>query len=148
MDYKIVTLEKKTFVGLMTRAGNNDPEMPKIVGGLWNDFMCKNVAEKINNKANPYCIGLYSDYDFKDMSYDVTIGVEVTKSTNKELCTKTIPAGKYAKFSIKGDVVKDVADAWTEIWSMKLDRTFTGDYEEYISNVNNIAEVNIYVALK
>ena len=148
MNYEIVNLEEKTVVGLTARTGNNDPYMQKIIGGLWQDFMGKGIEKSLKNKANAYCIGLYTDYNFEEITYDVTVGAEVPANGNSELSAKTIPDGKYAKFSIRGDVVIDVANAWTEIWEMPLERTFTGDFEEYISNENGVAEVYIYVALK
>ena len=108
--------------------------------------MAESTAENVKNVVSPYPIGLYSDYDAT--SYDVTIGMTVSKNENTELSVKIIPAGKYAKFSIKGDVVKDVSNAWNEIWTMSLDRSYTADFEEYLSNVDGVAEINIYVALK
>lgn len=148
MNYEIVSLKAKTIVGLTAKTGNNDPDCQKIIGGLWQSFMEKGVWESLKNKANPYCVGLYSDYDFADIQYDVTVGAEVSKNGNPELSAKVIPAGKYAKFHIRGDVVKDVSRAWEEIWGMPLERTFSADFEEYISNENGVAEIDIFVALK
>lgn len=147
MNYEIVNLEEKIVVGITARTGNNDPECQKVIGGLWQDFMSKGIWESMKNKANEYCIGLYSDYDFADMTYDVTIGAEVTQA-DTELNIKKIPGGKFALFKVKGDVVKDVSQAWEKIWSIPLDRSFAGDFEEYVSNENGIAEINIYVSLK
>lgn len=147
MNYEIVNLEEKIVVGITARTGNNDPECQKVIGGLWQDFMGKGIWDSMKNKANEYCIGLYSDYDFSNMTYEVTIGAEVTKA-DSELKVKKIPGGRFALFKIKGDVVKDVAEAWEKIWTMPLERSFTGDFEEYISNENGIAEINIYVALR
>ncbi len=148
MNYEIVNLEEKIIVGLTGRTGNNDPDCQKIIGGLWQDFMGKGIAESLKNKANPYCVGLYSNYDFVNNAYDVTVGAEVSQNGNPELSAKTIPAGKYAVFSIKGDVVKAVSAAWDEIWAMPLERTYTADFEEYLSNENGVADVKIYIALK
>lgn len=148
MNYEIVNLEEKIVVGLTARTGNNDPDIQKIVGGLWQDFMGKGISALLKNKANPYCVGLYTNYNFEDVTYDVTVGAEVTENENSELSVKTVPAGKYAKFNIKGDVVIDVTNAWNEIWAMLLERTYTADFEEYLSNENGVADINIYVALK
>lgn len=54
----------------------------------------------------------------------------------------------FALFRVKGDVVKAVSEAWEKIWAIPLERSFAGDFEEYVSNENGIAEINIYVALK
>ena len=146
MNYEIVTLEEKVIAGLTARTGNNDPDCTKVIGGLWQKFMGENIFENMKNKVSQYPVGLYSDYD--ETSYDVTIGTQVSENENPELSTKVIPSGKYAKFSIRGDVVKDVANAWNEIWQMPLQRSFAADFEEYISNNDGVADVNIYVALK
>ncbi|MEI2987486.1 MAG: GyrI-like domain-containing protein [Oscillospiraceae bacterium] len=147
MNYEIVNLEEKIVVGITARTGNNDPECQKVIGGLWQDFMSKGIWESMKNKANEYCIGLYSNYDFTDMTYDVTIGAEVTQADTK-INVKKIPGGKFALFRVKGDVVKAVSEAWEKIWAIPLERSFAGDFEEYVSNENGIAEINIYVALK
>lgn len=148
MHYEIVEQKEKQFVGLTARTRNTDPDCQKIIGGLWQDFMGKHIADTLQNKANSYCVGLYTHYDFKEMTYDVTVGCEVTANGNPDLTSRTLPAGRYAMFRVHGDVVKDVAEAWNTIWALPLERTFTGDYEEYISNENGTADVNIYIALK
>lgn len=148
MNYETVELDEKIIVGLTGRTGNTDPDCQKIIGGLWQDFMAGGVSGKVKNKANSYCVGLYSGYDFNLMTYDVTVGCEVTGNDNPELSERVIPAGRYAKFHVKGDVVKDVSDAWETIWVMPLERSFTGDFEEYTGKEGDMADVDIYVALK
>ncbi len=149
MNYEIVNLEEKIFIGILERTGMNDSKCQEKIGGLWQRYMGEGICNSIRNNANDYCVGLYSDYEFDNLSYDVLIGREVTEAYDAEQFTvKRIPGGKYALFRIKGDVVKDVSKAWEEIWKMNLDRSFTGDFEEYISNVNGVAEINIYIALK
>ncbi|MEG2669741.1 MAG: effector binding domain-containing protein [Oscillospiraceae bacterium] len=97
-------------------------------------------------KVNEYTIGLYSDYD--NETYCVTAGNEVSKAENEDLTIKIIPAGKYAKFSIHGHMVNAVCKAWNDIWKMDLDRSFTGDFEEYLNCDFENADIDIYVALK
>ena len=59
-----------------------------------------------------------------------------------------IPAGKYARFVVKGHMHREVAKFWQELWKMDLDRAFKADFEEYRNqNVEN-AEIHIYVGLK
>ena len=146
MNYDIVTLEEKTIVGLETRTGINDPKCQEKIGGLWNSFMGNGMAGTIKNIKSGHAFGIYSNYTETD--YDVTVGMDVSKTENPELKTKIIPAGKYAKFSICGHVVNDVAKAWEDIWTMNLDRTFTADFEEYLDCEMENAHVDIYVALK
>ena len=104
------------------------------------------VNATIKNKINEYAIGLYSDYS-KDQ-YCVTAGNEVSKPENDELTVKIIPAGRYAKFSVHGHMEKAVAQAWGEIWKMDLNRSFTGDFEEYLNSDWENGDIDIYIAIK
>ena len=45
-------------------------------------------------------------------------------------------------------MVTAVLDAWQQICQMDLDRSFTGDFEEYKNADVENAEIDIYVALK
>lgn len=146
MNYEIVNLEQKTVIGVSAITGNADPKMGKVIQGLWEKLYQGGVNATIKNKINEYAIGLYSDYS--NDQYCVTAGNEVSKPENDELTVKTIPAGKYAKFSIHGHMEKAVAEAWGEIWKMDLNRSFTGDFEEYLNSDWENADIDIYIALK
>lgn len=146
MNYKIVNLEEKIIVGVSTTTSNDDPKMGEKIGKLWSDLYQGGANEKIKNKVNEYAIGLYSDYT--ENSYTVTAGNEVSKSENDELITKIIPAGRYAKFSVHGHMERAVAQAWGEIWQMQLERSFTGDFEEYLNSDFENSDIDIYIALK
>ena len=146
MKYEVVRLEEKTVVGLGASTGNADPNMSEIISNLWKNLYQPGLYNSINNRINTYAIGLYSDYT-KDQ-YHVLAGFEVSKAENKELTVKTIPAGNYAKFSIHGNMVTAVSEAWNEIWNMDLERTFTGDFEEYLNDDWENADILIYVAIK
>lgn len=146
MNYEIVNLEKKMVVGVSAITGNADPNMGEVIRGLWEKLYQGGVNSTIKNKVNEYAIGLYSDYS--NDQYCVTAGNEVSKSENDELAVKIIPAGKYAKFSVHGHMERAVAEAWGEIWKMDLDRSFTGDFEEYLNSDWENADIDIYIALK
>lgn len=146
MNYEIVNLKEKILVGVSAKTGNNDPRMGEIIGGLWNNLYANGISNRINNKVNQYAIGLYSDYE--DDRYLVTVGNEVSKVENDDLDVKVIPAGRYAKFSVHGHMQKAVAAAWEEIWRMDLERSYTGDFEEYLNCDFEEANIDIYVALR
>ena len=145
MDYKIVNIEEKIVVGVSCITGNEDPKMNENIGGLWTKLYQGGVNATIKNKVNEYAIGLYSDY--ADGKYTVTTGNEVSKSDNADLTVKIIPAGKYAKFSIHGNMTTAVCEAWDKIWKMKLDRRCTGDFEEYLNSDFENADIDIYIAI-
>ena len=146
MDYEIVSLKQKTIVGVSASTSNFDPKMGEVIGGLWEKLYQGGVNAAIKNKMNTYAIGLYSDY--LNDQYCVTVGNEVTAPENDELTIKIIPAGRYAKFSVHGHMEKAVAEAWEEIWKTDLERSFTGDFEEYLNSDWENADINIYIALK
>lgn len=146
MNYEIVNLEQKTVVGVSAVTGNSDPKMWETICGLWEKLYHGGVNASIKNKVNEYAIGLYSDYAGEQ--YCVTAGNEVSKAENEDLTVKIIPAGRYAKFSIHGHMEKAVAQAWPEIWKVELDRSFTGDFEEYLTADWENADIDIYIALK
>ena len=146
MNYEIVNLEQKTVVGVSAITSNSDPKMNEVIGGLWEKLYQGGINATIKNKTNEYAIGLYSDYS--NDQYCVTAGNKVSKLENDDLTVKIIPAGKYARFSIHGHMEKVVAKAWDEIWKMDLNRSFTGDFEEYLNSDWDNADINIYIALK
>lgn len=146
MDYEIVHLEQKIVVGVSAVTSTSDPNMGAVIAGLWQKLYVDNVHQTIKNKINEYAIGLYSDYEGD--SYCVTAGNEVSHAENDELSVKIIPAGKYAKFSVHGHMERAVVSAWEEIWKMDLERSFTGDFEEYLNSDYDNADIDIYIALK
>lgn len=153
MDYEVVFLEERIVAGLKTSTRNSDPEMPAKIGSLWQSFFTDGVWRSIVNKKNGKTIGLYTNYEKGvDGLYDVFVCCEVTGlagvSTQYGIETSKIPAGKYARFVVRGDMQKDVVDFWQECWSMDLDRKFTGDFEEYqeCGDMTD-AEIHIYIAL-
>ncbi|SDY74843.1 GyrI-like domain-containing protein [Tindallia californiensis] len=146
MNYEIVTLEEKIVVGVSDIVNCNDPNMEDSIKALWEKLYPGGVNTRIKNKVNDYAIGLYTDYTGEKCC--VTAGNQVSKAENHDLSVKIIPAGSYAKFSVHGHMVKAVQDAWEKIWKMDLDRSFTGDFEEYLNSDWEEADIDLYVALK
>ena len=67
MEYEIVNLEEKKAVGISAVTNNKSPEMPKIIGGLWDEFY-KKVYCEINDKTNNKSIGMYHKYQPNERS--------------------------------------------------------------------------------
>lgn len=146
MEYEIVNLEEKKAVGISAVTNNKSPEMPKIIGGLWDEFY-KKVYGEINDKANNKSIGMYHKYQ-PNGDYTVSICAEVN-GTNQKYEVITIPSGKYAKFIVKGNVVTAVQEFWQKVWNMNLDRSFVCDFEEYqVGDDMDNMEIHMYISLK
>lgn len=148
MNYEIVTLEKKKVVGISARTGNADPKMSSIIGGLWERFYSDGIAQSIENRSNEKALGIYTDYD--GQSYNVIVACEVSEADSipENTIMRIIPAGKYAKFVVAGDMVKAVSESWNEIWQMDLPRSYEYDFEEYQNADTENAEIHIYLSLK
>lgn len=150
MDYEIVKLEEKIVTGVSARTNNQSPDMGRVIGGLWGRFFQEGIYASIPNKANEKALGIYTEYAGDHTSdYTVMVACETTSEPEgNRYEVRRIPAGRYAKFVIHGDMVQAVAKAWGEIWQMDLPRTFACDFEEYQDDSMKNAEIHIYVGLK
>ena len=150
MNYEVVYLKEKIVAGITIRTSNNDPNMAKTIGETWQSFFVGGIYKSISNKENDNSIGLYTNYEDKvNGAYDLMVCCEILKEDlPTEINVKRIPEGKYAKFAIKGHVVKAVAECWSKIWVMDLDRKYSFDFEEYVSGYEmDYAEINIYISI-
>lgn len=150
MNYEIVTLKEKTVAGISARTNNTSPDAGAVIGGLWARFYNEGIYGSIADKANGKALGIYTDYAGDEASdYTVIVACETKKAPqDQSLSVRKIPAGRYAKFVIHGDMVQAVSKAWQEIWQMDLPRSFQYDFEEYQDSCMDDAEIHIYVGLK
>lgn len=151
MNYELVHLSEKTVAGLRMMTSNKEPNMTRDIGELWQEFFAKGIYQSIAHKKNDKNIGLYSNYESgANGAFDMMVCCEVQNASNlpSGVYTQTIPAGEYAKFIVKGDVQKAVAEFWMKLESMDLDRKYSCDFEEYLSGCDmKNAEIHIYIAL-
>lgn len=151
MEYEIVNLKEKTIIGLSARTNNSAPDMGAVIGGLWTRFYTDGIYASIPEKVNGKALGVYTDYsDDEKGDYTILTACETSLGAKAPEGTviRTIPAGKYARFVVKGDMHKAVADFWVKLWSMDLDRAFICDYEEYQNSDMENAEIHMYIGLK
>ena len=152
MDYEIVTLDEKFVAGVQTVTNNSAADMQSKIGGLWQKLY-SGIAQSMKNRTNRKSIGLYCDYQ-QNGDYTVLAGCEIKSegiidAEKSALSVKKISGGKYAKFVVKGDVQKAVGNAWGEIWKTPLERTFTGDFEEYQEDTESgSGTIIIYIAVR
>ncbi|RDB65988.1 GyrI-like domain-containing protein [Eggerthella sinensis] len=155
MHYDIVELPARTVVGPTIRLSNGSPDEGSAIGQLWQRFMEEGMNRAIPDvQVAPYgCFGLYFDYDLNEMSYEMLIGCETDGAAPEGMRAQAIPAGRYAKFAIRGgDCVKSVQDVWEAVWAdeeLTAKRAFTGDFEAYLPGEDmSCADIDIFVALR
>lgn len=151
MDYEIVELEGKKVAGLSARTSNEAPDMGMVIGGLWGEFYQDTCYPAISGKKNDKALGIYTDYEGDEHGeYTVIVGCEVEQKNQmpEGVSIREIPAGKYAKFVVEGDMHAAVAQFWQKLWGMELDRAYTYDFEEYQNSDMEHAVIHMYIALK
>ncbi|MDE6763211.1 MAG: GyrI-like domain-containing protein [Oscillospiraceae bacterium] len=156
MNYEIVELKEKNVAVLTARTNNASPEMGNIIGGLWQKFYSAEIFPALKNRADSYALGIYTEYSSDEKGdYTAAVGCEVTGETSlpAEMKIIKIPAGKYAEFTITGEMdtneqLAAIQRLWQELWSMKLDRTYICDFEEYRSADPKISDIHVYIGLK
>lgn len=151
MKYEIVNLKEKTVAGVKGRTNNSAPDMGMVIGKLWSDFYEKGIYQAIEGKKNDKALGIYMDYESDEKGdYTLMVGCETANSekVSDDISKTVIPAGKYAKFVVEGDMQKAAAAFWQELWTMKLPRSFVCDFEEYQNSDMEHACIHIYIGLK
>lgn len=150
MNYEIVTLNEKTAAGISARTNNLAPDVQAVIGGLWTRFFNDGIYASIPCKANEKALGIYTDYAGDEKSdYTAMAACETTaEPAGGTFAVCKIPAGRYAKFVVSGDMTQAVAAAWQEIWQMDLPRSFQCDFEEYQNDSMEHALIHIYISLK
>ena len=152
MKYEIVELQEKVVAGIKIRTTNQDGKAMQDIGATWQKLFAEKIYERLPNKVNGKTIGLYTEYEGDcTKPYTFIAGAEVSQQTecDDEIANTVIPNGKYAKFVVIGDVKNSVGQAWQEIWNMNLKRKYTGDFEEYQNNSEDMQkqEIHIYIAI-
>ncbi len=149
MKHEIVNLEEMKVVGKSIITTNENGKAMTDIGLAWQDFIGNGVYNSIENKLDTKAMGLYYNYE-GDMTggYSFMCCTRVS-SENDNLDNVIIPKSKYAKFTVKGNMVTAVAKAWSEIWKMNLDRIYTYDFEVYHNDSEDMDNqtIDIYIAI-
>lgn len=150
MNYEIVNVEEKIIAGIAVRTSNSSPDMTDVIANLWKRFYAENIYADISNKISPKALGVYTDYENDEKGgYTFLTCCAVSKNPKDErFIALKIPAGKYAKFIVTGDVNKAVSEVWKAVWELDLPRNFICDFEEYQNSDMKNAEIHLYVGLK
>ena len=146
---------KKTYIkklmiqgiSVTTHNKNEMSEDTQKIAPLWEQYDKENIYAKTLNKSKDGSFyGVYSNYE-SDLNgnYDVTVGLEVTKSKNAIV----IENEKYLLFTKKGELPDVAFELWQEIWDYfeqnnENERKYAVDFEKYSKE----DEVEIYISIK
>lgn len=126
-----------------------------MIGGLWQQLFETGMFFTLPGKVNEKSIGLYTNYSSDESGdYDVYVCGQVDPAAVQasETAVAKIPAGRYARFIVRGDMKTAVRDFWMELWQMPLKRAFTCDFEEYqpggIYGFSELCVISLYECLR
>lgn len=149
-----IQVEDFNVIGITVRTENNNGRGLIDIGGLWARFMTENILSQIPNKIDNTIYSIYTDYesDYTGL-YTTILGCKVSSldSIPSGFVGRSFASGKYNRYVAKGNILTGlVADAWKNIWSLKIDRSYIYDFEVYGTNAQNPldAEVEIYIGVK
>lgn len=141
-------------IGISVRTTNENGQCGIDIPALWKRFFAENVMEKIPNKVDSSIYSVYTDYESDFTKPYTTILCCKVKNLNtipKGMIGRRIGGGKFSKFTASGDLNQGVVfSEWQKIWTSKLDRKYTADFEVYREKAQNPAnaEVDIFIAVR
>jgi len=140
------------IIGISVRTINKDNQSSNDIGGLWNRWFTEGLSEKIENKLSDDIINMYTDYVSDEHDYYTAIlGHKVSNldSIPEGFVGKHITEENYKEFTSKGKLPESVISTWETIWSTKIDRKYTADFDVYNTVTMNLdnAEVKTYVSI-
>lgn len=150
-----VLIKEKKLVGLrLPFLTTNDNSQASIdCGNLWQQFEKENCFSKIANKISNEIFAVYHNYESDENGkYGYFIGCEVEEITDipDGFGSLIIPGSTYIPFLAKGVMPNCIADCWKQIWSTKLPRKYSFDFEVYgekVADWNN-AEIDVFIAVQ
>jgi predicted transcriptional regulator YdeE len=153
LAFKLKKMPAFIVVGASRRTCNADGRSIEDIPAVWRDFLAKNTAVQIKNRAIPPAMyAVYSDYE-KDWTkeYSFLIGCGVTRATDvpEGMEVRKIPAQTYAHFVAKGEMPQSLLEVWSAVWISNLPRAYTFDFEVYDQRFTRPKdkEIDVYVAV-
>lgn len=140
-------------VSLKTKTSNANGQSSIDCGNLWQEFEKEKYAETIPTKLSNEIFGVYHQYEgdrTKPFSYFVGCKVKPGTEVPEGLQSLNIPKGTYHKINAKGEMPACVINAWRDIWTSNIPRTYQIDFEVYDERSKDWsnAEVDVYLSIE
>ena len=142
MNYEIVSIHEKALVGISERSNKQSSNMK-----LWGTFYQKYYS-KINGICNEKVYGVYNNFTLDGCNSVIACECMPNIEQPEGVDAVIIPEGKYAKFTIVGEVHEVVPRFWEELDKIRLDRAYICDYEEFPNSLTENVTINIYISIK
>ena len=132
-----ISLAEIKLIGLsLGRKTTNENGQSAIdCGSHLQKFEAGKYAERIPNKINAEIFAVYYDYENEHTGpYSYFIGCKVDDNTiaPEGMDSLVIPKAEYIKIIAKGIMPDCVANAWRDIWTGNLERTYQADFERFV----------------
>ncbi len=151
----IVAIDEIKLIGLAlkNKTTNANGQSHIDCENLWHEFDKNKYVAAIPNKQSDEIFGVYYNYDGDSRKpFGYFIGCKVSSYANipDGLQSLTIPAGNYHKIFAKGKMPDCMVNAWKQVWSTDIARSYQIDFEVYDERSRdwNSAEVDIYLSIK
>lgn len=141
----MVDLPEILVAGLAVRTSNGLEQDPKtgVLAKTW-----QRASQK--QHSGSVAAGL-TDYESDSTGfYTEIIGQEINSVDDlpPQAVLVRVPAGKYAKFRVEGDMPKIVMEAWSKVWQAEKDNTLQRAYTTDLERYPEPGAVELYIAVK
>jgi predicted transcriptional regulator YdeE len=143
MQYSLLSRSAFSVAGISARVSN---DRPHSIGALWQQFYAQGIGAQIPSKKSENIYSVYIDYESDHTKpYTMVIGCEVSDagSLPPGLVRTTVPAATYAVIPANGKQPDSVIAAWQWVSRSDLARTYSGDFDLYVSLGSDPADVDV-----
>lgn len=148
-----ITIAEFKLIGLKLphKTTNENGQSGIDCGTLWQQFEKENFTERIPDKLTSEVYAVYYDYDgdyTRPFSYFIGCKVKPDAQIPPGMSSLIIAAGTFTKVLAKGKMPDCIAEAWVNIWSSEIARSYQYDFEIYDERSYDWsnAEVDIFVS--
>lgn len=142
------------LIGIAVRTTNANNKAATDITMLWEKFRQEDILNKISNRIDNTIYSVYTNYEGDHTQpYTTIIGckVGILDMIPNGMVGLCFEGGNYVRITARGNLAEGlIVKEWSKIWNMKLERTFSTDFEEFGEKALNPsdAEVNFYIAVK
>lgn len=153
-QYVIKKAKRQLFVGhFATIAINSDSETQLSLAKAWKTFTANKHRFAINNKISDDIYLIYSDYSqHAKGTISLFIGHKVSEFNDlaSDFKPLTVPSQSYASFQLNGDFSHIAHDAWQQLPSLNLNRSYNYDMEIYPSSstIDRIGSAQLLISIQ